>query len=300
MTSRGRHCFVCAVVLASAASGVLARVGSEGQPHLARVAFKPVPKSIPGVGDAVKPPTAKVPDRPDLSRIVGPSIKNFGVLAGACPYPDPHGRLLWYRVDPAPDGTPVARIEILRILASGASEVAYRAPAPGTTEANLRHHSGVVDPAPNPTTRGFALRATDARGRSTLAHAPFTYRDPPAVGRNAHVLAVEHRRAAEWTDPDLVIVRFAVNGVGIGRVGLDQVTQWGPLPRGPGSGIDGTVHGQSLPIRFSAARREFDARFEVGTRSGPLWGSVWLVINVQGPPSCSNEVGLPPLRLELR
>ncbi len=292
----------CAIMLATLAIGAKAQ-GPAGQtPRLVLLAFKPIPKPIPGVGDAVKPPTAKMPDRPDLSRSVGPLIKNFGVLAGACPYPDPQGRLLWYRVDPAPDGTPVARIEVIRNLAAGTAVVTYRVPGPGTTEANLSRHSGVVDPAPNPTTRGFALRATDARGRSTLAHVAFAYREPPAAGRNAHVLAVERHRAATLTDRDRVSVRFAVNGVGIRRVGLDHVLppHLGLSPGGPGPGIDGTIYGQSLPIRFSATRRDFEAHFELGPPSAPRLGSDWLVIDVQGPPSCSSEVRLLPLRLELR
>jgi hypothetical protein len=258
------------------------------------------PTLMPGVTDVPKltPLKTKDPSQKDLVSTIGPTIHEFSRVNGTCPYPDPKARILRYRVGPAADGTPVARIRVWRNFATGASALAYSSPGSGSLELRLENEAGLADAGADPRTVAFVLQATDARDRSTSMRLPFQYDGPSELNRNIKItrVAVQYDR----TRRDYVYdVNVAVRGVSIESM-TATLKAWDIREAErinlPNLRLETASH--VLPTEYIAQTSKILAQFHAGTDATQYhrW-SVELAIGIGLPASCSREARLPALTI---
>ena len=246
---------------------------------------------VPGTKGVLTPgPSgAKVP----LPGGIGPLIQEFSRIPSACPYPDPKAPILRYRVSPAPDGTAVARVQIWRSLASGASELVY-------SGSKIEGTGGVADPGARADTTAYVLQVTDRRNRSLSQRLPFQYKDPRGLQRN--IQPARLRASYDSTRRDYAYeLDFSVHALDIRSLEVtlraydDRQTE-----RARVAGIRPELRGYSLPTGYIAGSLELQARFRaaIDVTRNYRW-SAELSAQVAPPRACSSDVRMPVLSAEL-
>jgi hypothetical protein len=239
----------------------------------------------PGVKDVLNPAPlgAKVP----FPGGVGPTIQEFSRIASACPYPDPKAHILRYRAGPAPDGTPVARVQIWRNLASGANELAY---------SSARRESTAGDSGARADTSAYVLQVTDKRNRSVSRRLSFQYKNPRDLQRNirpARLRATYDGTRRDYAyELDFSVQALDIRSLEVTLIGWDNRQ----AERARVANIRPELRGYSLPTGYIASTRQLQARFRaaIDITRNYLW-SAELSAQVAPPRMCSSDVRVPVL-----
>lgn len=247
------------------------------------------PKLKPGVKDVLNP--APLGAKAPFSGGVGPTIQKFSRNASACPYPDPRALILRYRAGPAPDGTPVARVQIWRNLAGSAGALAY---------SSTKSEGTVGDSGARADTSAYVLQVTDQRNRSLSRRLSFQYKDPRGLQRN--IRPARLRVSYDSTRRDYAYeLDFSVHALDIRSLEVTLVA-WDDrqTERARVAGIRPELRGYSLPTGYIAGTRELQARFRaaIDITRNYRW-SAELGTQVAPPRVCSGDVRMPVLSAEL-